>query len=76
VTATTTMSPTAVTRPWSAAQRLAVTMFMIALFATLAFIGGRASVGAHSSPAIAPAPVAVPAAAPVSLLPCRVGRAC
>jgi len=76
MTATTTLSPTAVTRSWNSVQRALVSLFVIALFATLAFVGGRASVDAHhTSPVIAPAVVSVPAL-PVPAVPCRVGRPC
>ena len=75
--ATTTLSPTAVTRSWNAVQRALVSLFVIALFATLAFVGGRASVDVqHGSSVIAPASIAVPAALPASQVPCRVGRPC
>jgi hypothetical protein len=68
MTATSVLTPTALTRSWTTVQRAAVALFMVAVFVALAFTAGRASVDTHAgSSVIAPSPSAA------TELRCRVG---
>jgi hypothetical protein len=61
MTATSVVTPNAVTRSWKSVQRVAVMVFALVLFSALAFVAGRASAPSHSTPTIAPATVSFPA---------------
>jgi hypothetical protein len=75
MTATSVLSPTAATRSWYAVQRTVAMLFVVAVFATLAFTAGRASVHVHrDSPVITPPVLSVPA--PADAYRCYSGRPC
>lgn len=76
MTATSISSPTALTRSWSAVQRTVALVFVIAVFAAVAFTVGRASAHTgHGSPVIAPSSISAPS--PSGATPqCRVGHPC
>ncbi len=77
MTATSVLTPTALTRSWTAVQRAAVLMFVVAVFVALAFTAGRASVDAHpGSSVIAPPSLSVPAPSAAGEFRCRIGRPC
>jgi hypothetical protein len=77
MTATSVLTPTALTRSWTAVQRAAALLFVFAVFVALAFTVGRASVSVrHDSPVIAPPSLSVPAPSAAGEFRCRIGRPC
>jgi hypothetical protein len=75
MTATSALTPAAMTRPWTAVQRAAVLLFVIAVFVAAAFISGRASVSVHhGSPVIAPASISVSSPSGAGADICRLRR--
>jgi len=76
MTATSTLTPTVLTRSWTATQRAVVMLFVIVAFVALAFTAGRISApDHHGSTVIAPA-ASVSSPSGATEVPCRIGHPC
>ena len=75
MTATSVITPTAVTRSWKSMQRVFVLVLALIVFSALAFVAGRASAPSHTAPAIAPATAVSSSAGELSGR-CKINRPC
>lgn len=73
MTATSTLTPPALTRSWNRAQRVVALVFVVALFIAVAFAAGRASIHTHGSSTITPPSALVPSASDPTGVQCHVG---
>lgn len=76
MTATSVLTPTAVTRSWNAVQRAVVMLFVIAVFVAVAFAAGRISAPAHHGSSVIAPTVSVSSPSGATEVPCRIGHAC
>jgi len=75
MTATSVVTPTAMTRSWKSMQTVFVLVLALIVFSALAFVAGRASAPSHTAPAIAPASAVSSPAGEVSGR-CKINQPC
>jgi hypothetical protein len=76
MTATSVMTPTAVTRSWNTVQRVAVLLFALIVLSGLAFVAGRASAPSHTQSTITPTAINLPASGGELAGRCHINRPC